>query len=723
MPWFFLRKRLPEIRQMDATECGAACLAMILNYYGRKTSLVEVREACGVGRDGLSALTIANAARSYGLRVRALSLQKNDLRYVEMPAIVYWEFNHFLVVERWTPRFVDVVDPAFGRRRIEAEEFSQGFTGIVISMQPGTEFTSHRPQQRQLSLWMYLRYIFRLPGFILQILLASLLLQLFGLGMPLLMKLFMDQVLPEKLTDLMSILGLGILLIALAQGLIMLLRSSILIFLQARVDTHMLLGFFEHLLSLPYRFFQQRSSGDLLSRLSSNLSIRDVLTNQMISTLLDSGTVLVYTCILWQQSPGMTLLTLGIGALQVVLLLITTRPVHVLSSRDLVAQGKAQGYMAEALVGIATLKAAGSEHRALHHWSNLFFDHLNISVRRDYIAALYSTVVSMLNTFAPLILLWFGAFQVMNGSMSLGTMLALNTLAISCVTPLTSLANTGQRLQLVRAHFNRIVDVIEAEPEQKLDTVQQPPVLTGLIECKNLSFRYDQHGVNVLEDINVLIEPGKKVAIVGRSGSGKSTLGKLLLGLYEPGAGQILYNGLPLQELNYRSVRRQFGVVLQETALFSGSVRENITFSDPEIDMEQVIRASTLAGIHEDVIRMPMEYETLVSEGGSAISGGQRQRIAIARALATRPAIMLFDEATSHLDTKTESVVERNLNTLGCTRIVIAHRLSTIRDADLILVMERGKIVERGTHEALMAHNGLYTELVLSQLAQERDQR
>jgi len=715
---FLKRKRVPELRQMDAAECGAACLAMLLNYYGRKTTIAETRQVCGVGRDGLSALTIVKAARDYGMRVRAVSLQKNDLRFVLMPAIVYWEFNHFLVVDRWSPNQVDVVDPALGRRRLSTEEFDKGFTGVVITMEPGTAF-SRASSPRQLSLWLYLRFVFRLPLFILQILVASLVLQGIGLVLPLMMELFMDHIFPARMANLMGIIGIGIALVALTQLVITSLRSSILIYLQARVDTQMLLGFFEHLLSLPYRFFQQRSSGDLLSRLSSNLAIREVLTNQIISSLLDIGTVLVYFFILLHNSPPLTLLALALGLAQLLLLAATTRVIHDLSARDLQAQGKAQGYMAEALSGIVTLKASGAEHRALHHWSNLFFDHLNISVRRDYITSIVGALTGTLNTFAPLILLWFGAQQVLNGNMSIGTMLALNALAVSCLTPLASLASTGQKLQLVRAHFDRIVDVIEAEPEQDIHAVQPPPVLTGKIELKHVSFQYDPNGVKILDDINLEIQPGQKIAIVGRTGSGKSTLGKLLLGLYEPTQGEILYDGQVLQQLNYRAVRSQLGVVLQESHLFSGSIRENISFNDPTIDMQQVIDVAKLAAIHDDVTHMPMEYETMVSEGGSAVSGGQRQRISIARALATKPAIMLFDEATSHLDVATEQTVDQNLNTLKCTRIVIAHRLSTIRNADLILVMDKGTIVEQGSHEQLMTTNGLYARLVQSQLTQD----
>lgn len=710
------RGRVPEITQMSKTECGLACLAMVLSYHGRKTSINELRAQSGLGRDGLSALSIVKIARNYNMRVRAISLQNSDFRNVPLPAIVHWEFNHFLVVERWSLKNVDVVDPAQGRRRLSPKEFDQSFTGVAITLEPGVHF-DRAASSPKFSLGDYVfQYLKQTPMAMLEVLGTSLLILGFGLVLPLLTKFVLDEVLPLKLNSLMGLLGAGLVLLVITQTVASLLREWLLVHLRARIDMHMMLDFFERMLTLPYKFFQVRSSGDLLARMASNTVIRDTLSNQLIGTFLDGSTVLIYFFILFTQSSAFALLALALGALQIIVLLASNKAIHDLSHRELTAQGKSQGYMAEALAGMATLKAAGAEQQALEQWTNLFLEQLNISVRTNYFTVLIGGAQSILRSLTPLVLLWLGATQVMNGSMSTGTMFALNALATAFLGPLGSLVSSGQQIQIVRAHFERLADVSTAEPEQDRTKALPPPYLSGRIDLEHVGFAYDSASPKVLHDISLHIEAGQKVALVGRTGSGKSTLGKLLLGLYLPSEGQILYDNFPLANMDLQDVRRQFGVVMQDTALFSGSVRQNIALHDPAMPMEKIVTAAQLAAIHDDVLKMPMEYETLVSEGASALSGGQRQRLALARALAHHPAILLLDEATSNLDVITEQQVERNLHAVPCTQIIIAHRLSTIRDADVIVVLDHGTIVEKGSHFELMVRNGYYAQLVRSQV-------
>ena len=709
---------VPVRQQLTALDCGAACLAMILSYYGRKTSVAECRESCGIGRDGVTARTIVNAARQYGLRVKAYSLEPEAFKYLTLPAIVHWKFNHFVVVEKWSPKRLTVIDPGAGRRRLNAEEFDADFTGVVLTFEPSAQFDPHGPA-KETSWRKYLISMFQSPGtkgMLMQILVASLFLQIFGLALPFLTKILVDYVLPRQIIGVMPVLGISVFVLIAAQGIAIYLRHTMLIYLRGRLDSLVMLNFFDHLLTLPFKFFQQRTSGDLLMRLGSNTIIREVLTNQTLSVVLDGSFVLFYLIILVTQAPLFSTLVLSVAALQFLIIVGTYRRVRRLADCDLAAKADEQSYLVEAINGMAMLKACGAEDRALDRWSNLFYKQLNVSLERSYLSALIETVLGALRTLSPLLLLWFGATQVLNGNMSLGTMLAMSAVAAAFLSPLTALIAAGQQLQMIGAHLDRIADVMDAEPEQRLKKCVKTPRLWGRIKVCNLSFRYDSNASLVLREVSFHIEPGQKIALVGPTGSGKSTLAMLLLGLYRPTQGEILYDNVSLSEFNYRSLRSQFGVVLQEPFLFSGSIRQNIALSNPEMSLPEVMEVAELAGIHDEIIVMPMGYETIIAEGGTNLSGGQRQRLAIARALSNEPMVLVLDEATSHLDVRKELEVDKNLSRLSCTRIVIAHRLSTIRNADRILVMDAGRVVEHGCHEELLALGGYYANLVLSQL-------
>jgi ATP-binding cassette, subfamily B, bacterial len=404
-----------------------------------------------------------------------------------------------------------------------------------------------------------------------------------------------------------------------------------------------------------------------------------------------------------------------IAAMRIALVLLMRHQQRELLAENLEITARSQTYQVEMLSGMETLKAMGLEHRAAENWSNLFVDGLNVSVRRGQLDAIFNALQTVLITASTLAVMFYGTYLVLKGSFTLGTMVAFSALAASFFTPLTNLITAGVQFQMLESYLERINDVINTAPEQEPGTVALAARLNGAISLEQVSFRYAKSDPLTLEDVSIAVVPGSRVALAGRTGSGKSTLARLMAGLYEPSSGRILFDGRDLRTLDLRSVRNQLGIVTQDTQLFGGTVRQNIALADPQMGLDRVIQAAKLACIHDEIAAMPMGYETILADRGLSLSGGQRQRLALARALACQPAILVLDEATSHLDAVTEKSVNENLARLSCTRIVIAHRLSTIRDADQILVIELGKIVGQGTHDELLRTSSKYAELLGAQ--------
>lgn len=700
--------------QMSVTECGAACLAMILGYHGRHTSLLECRDYFGIGRDGVSAWQLVQVARQLGLEAKGVSLPAAEVGKHPLPAIAFWKESHFVVVERVTKEIVEIIDPEFGRLRLTAHEFEHDYSGVLLLFAPGATF---QPKSTTITFsWRtYLTSLLQVGGarqFLMQIIGASLLLQLFGVALPLVTQLVVDRLIPNRELDWLSVIGVAVVGLAGAQFISSFLRSTWLLQLQARFDGRMMPDFFAHILRLPYRFFLQRTSGDLITRLTSHSVVRETLTNQLISTILDGTLVLGYLIALFVWQPLYGLLVLGLAIIQVGLVWLTaTRMTH-LTQRTLVAEAESHTYLIESIGSIATLKASGMEGRVSRHWNHLFDQYLQRLLAQSRLSAGLESVLSALRTFAPLVLLWTGAWLVLNGSVSLGTMLGMNALAIAFLEPLAYFIENSQQVQRVGAYLERIGDVLATEQEVTVPT--PAPALKGHIELENVSFRYDKESSYVLQNISLAIQPGQKVALVGRTGSGKSTLALLLLGMFEPTEGTISFDGVPLSAMDIRTLRAQCGVVLQESLLFQDSIRQNISFHDHAMHDHEIEQAAAVAEIHDDIEAMPMGYETPLAQGGGGLSGGQRQRLALARALARHPKILVLDEATSHLDVETERRVHHNLSDLQMTQIIIAHRLSTVANADTIIVLDNGTIIEQGSHPDLVKEGGYYAGLVKS---------
>lgn len=712
-------KRFPHLWQIDEMDCGATSLAIVCRHYGRAISQARIRQLVHTSVDGASLKAICQGANELGLAARAVKASPASLDQMPLPAIVHWEGNHWVVVYDVDPTHVRISDPGTGRRRIARAEFATKWTGYAALFDYTDAFAANKNAEPGIA-WLlpffrpYVRFIAQAAG-------LALIVSALEMVVPVFTQIIVDRVLVDRDVTLLNIL-IGAMAVVVGFTLIAsLVQRYLLSWVAVRVDSTTLDFLTRRLLSLPMNYFNTRRTGDIQRRLAGIWQIREFFVEHGVAALTAVAQLLAALGLMLVYSPTLMLVFLSTLPLFILMMRYASSWLFPLYAELEESHGRYQSFQIDAIKGIETVKSLGAEFA----FRDLMLKQFNSVARKrfkaDFTLMTYNGVVHAITLISVVLFLLVGAHQVMNGSMSIGGLVAFNALVALANQPILMLLALWDNLQQASVYLNRLDDIFQQEPEQGHDRSRLVPVksLEGKITFQHMGFRYGgNESPPILEDLNFEVPPNTMVAIVGRSGSGKTTLIKCLAGLLEPTEGTILYDGIDLKTLNYRDLRRKIGFVLQENHLFDDTITRNIGFGEEEPDLDRVLWAAQVASAREFIERLPLGYDTRIGESGISLSGGQKQRVAIARAVYAKPPVLIFDEATSALDTESERAVKENIDQLleGRTSFVIAHRLSTVRDADVILVLEKGRLVEQGTHDDLMKRQGLYYFLVSQQL-------
>lgn len=709
------RAKVPNVLQMEGVECGAASLAMILSYFGKYITLEELRVACGVSRDGSKASNILKAARKYGLEAKGYRKEPESLKRMQMPLIIHWNLSHFLVLEGFNKGKVYLNDPACGRRTVTAEEFSESFTGITLVFTPTPKFNKDGKKPNILSA---LRK--RLKGSetaLTYIVLVGLALVLPGLAVPVFTRIFIDDILLKGRDSWVIPLLFGMGITAVLRGGLTWLQQYYLLRLETKIALTTSGQFLWHILRLPVEFFSQRFAGDIASRMDTNDRVAKLLSGQLATATLNFIMIIFYFALMLQYNFILSIVGLSIAIINVLYLKFVSSKRRDQNKKLLQDRGKLGGVAISGLQIIETLKSTGSESDFFAKWSGYQAKALNAEQELGVSSQFLTVFPAFLTGINNVIVLTLGGFLILEGEITIGMLVAFQSLMTSFMSPVNEMLGLGAQLQELEGEMSRLDDVLKYPVDQEVaddadESSYSGEKLEGYVELRDITFGYSPLEPPLIEDFSLSLRPGARVALVGGSGSGKSTISKIIAGIYKPWSGEVLFDGKSRTSFKRTMISNSLAMVDQNISMFEGTIGDNIKLWDDTIYENEMIQAAKDACIHDDITARPGGYDNLVDEGGSNFSGGQRQRLEIARALVQNPSIIIMDEATSALDPLTEKIVDENIRRRGCTCIIVAHRLSTIRDCDEIIVMERGKIVERGIHEMLKSQAGEYAKLI-----------
>ncbi len=718
------RVKVPTILQMEATECGAASLAMILAHYGLWIPLEKLRAECGVNRDGSKASNVMKAARARGCEVHGYRWEAESIRQEEeYPLIIHWEFNHFVVLEGIKGEMAYLNDPAMGRRTVPWAEFQTSYTGIALTIEPGPDF---RPAGHRYQVWRDIVKKLRhdKQGMIF-LMLLGLCMIVPGLAAPVMSQIFLDEILTGKHRDWIGNLCIAMTVSFIVSGAMSWMRASLLTRWQRRLTLADSASFFWHLLHLPMQFFHQRYGAEVAGRTAMNESVAGVLSGSAATAVLDAFVAVFFLLLLLQYNVLLTMIGILFMAMNIAVMMLTRRHLTDLAMRIQQDAGKEYGTAINGLTMMDSIKANGTESDFFMKWAGYRAKVLN-GVQESQLWMMSVTLIpTLLSGLNGALIMTFGGFSIMDGAMTAGMFVAFQHLMSNFQAPVNNLLGLYTTLQTTEMQMQRLNDVRLYEtdelnypsPEREEDFPRSR--LSGELDLVDVSFGYSPLEPPLLEHLSLHLEPGRWVALVGASGSGKSTLAKIITGLYEEWSGQVLFDGRERRRIPRKVIVASLAAVDQDIFQITGSVRDNITLFDNSVPQRDVERAAVDACIHEDILQLDGGYEAQVAEGGLNFSGGQRQRLEIARALAMNPSLLVLDEATSALDPVTEATVLENIRHRGCSCVVVAHRLSTIRDCDEIIVLEQGKVVERGCHRDMMEYDGPYRRLIEEREAAE----